>query len=84
LDVNGSKSFDILNGLAGENGASGVYVGSGDMPPEYDVQIDIDGETIDEDSLATKEYVDSKIGDINAALLNIIAIQEGLIGGTAE
>ena len=36
-----------LKGVQGEKGDSGVYVGSGDMPEGYYVQIDPDGEAID-------------------------------------
>ena len=36
---------------------------------------------VPKDELATKDYVDEKVGDIEAALDGIIAIQESLIGG---
>lgn len=57
---------------------SGVYVGTGDMPEGYNVQIDPSGTTED---YATKQYVDSAIGDIDTVLDNIIAIQNSLMGG---
>ena len=67
-DVNGTKSFDVLNGEKGdrgEQGVSGVYVGSGDMPEGYNVQIDPDGEALDMNTLATKEYVDSAVSAVD-------------------
>ncbi len=48
-------------GDKGDTGNSGVYVGAGDMPHDCNVQIDITGDTIDMDSLATKQYVDEEI-----------------------
>lgn len=36
-----------LKGAKGDPGVSGVYVGSGDMPEGYNVQIDPDGDVID-------------------------------------
>lgn len=65
-----------LKGNKGDKGDSGVYVGSGNIPDGYNVQIDPAGEIPD---LATKEYVDIKIGDIDTALDNIIAQQESII-----
>lgn len=41
--ANGTSSAD----LKGEQGVSGVYVGSGEMPEGYDVQIDPNGEAFD-------------------------------------
>lgn len=38
---------DFLESLKGKDGTSGVYVGSGDMPEGYNVQIDPDGDTVD-------------------------------------
>lgn len=61
-----------LKGEKGDTGNSGVYVGSGDMPEDCNVQIDPEGEAMTYD-----EY----FGDIEAALDAIIAIQENLIGG---
>lgn len=47
--INGFKGTEeewlaTLKGEQGEQGVSGVYVGSGDMPEGYNVQIDPDGE----------------------------------------
>lgn len=39
----GDKGDTGATGAAGAQGVSGVYVGSGDMPEGYNVQIDIDG-----------------------------------------
>lgn len=36
--------LESLRGEQGPQGVSGVYVGSGDMPDGYDIQIDPDGE----------------------------------------
>ena len=55
---------DAIKGLKGEQGpqgVSGVYVGSGDMPEGYNVQIDLSGETVDMNALATKDYVEEEI-----------------------
>ena len=40
----GEKGDTGATGAAGAQGVSGVYVGSGDMPAGYNVQIDIDGD----------------------------------------
>lgn len=48
-DKNGAKTVDIIDGQDGKDGNSGVYVGSGDMPDGYNVQIDPEGE----DSIST-------------------------------
>jgi hypothetical protein len=42
------KGEDGVDGAKGEKGESGIYVGSGDMPESYNVQIDPngDGETL--------------------------------------
>lgn len=55
----------LRNGVDGKDGVSGVYVGSGEMPEGYNVQIDPSGEAT----------------DIETALDEILAIQESLIGG---
>lgn len=41
--VKGVDYFDGINGADGKDGVSGVYVGSGDMPEGYNVQIDPKG-----------------------------------------
>lgn len=33
-------------GIQGEQGRSGIYIGAGDMPDDYDVQIDPNGDTL--------------------------------------
>lgn len=43
---------DQLAALKGENGESGVYVGTGDMPDGYNVQIDPDGDSFDAGQIA--------------------------------
>lgn len=67
--------------IKGPTGDSGVYVGSGDMPEDCNIQIDPTGEAVE---LATTEYVNAAIGDIDTALDSIVAIQEELIGGATE
>ena len=47
-----------LKGETGSQGISGVYVGSGDMPTGYNVQIDIEGEPLE---YPTKEEVQDMI-----------------------
>ena len=44
--ASGTSSAD-LKGEKGDTGAAGIYVGSGDMPDGYNVQIDLDGEAIE-------------------------------------
>lgn len=55
--VDGTVEFDKLTpaqkeSLKGEAGVSGVYVGSGDMPVGYNVQIDPNGDSFSADDLA--------------------------------
>lgn len=74
-DVNGTTAATIYNGKDGENGekgeqgergpqgVSGVYVGSGEMPDGYNIQIDPNGKA---DELVTREEFDKlskEIGD---------------------
>jgi hypothetical protein len=47
-DANGEKTVDVLDGKDGNNG---VYVGSGDMPDDCNVQIDPDGEVLTHEDL---------------------------------
>jgi hypothetical protein len=61
-----------IQGEKGDTGNSGVYLGSGDMPEDCNVQIDPDGEVL---------TLEGYFGDIDAALDSILAIQENLIGG---
>ncbi len=74
----GEKGEQGNSGPQGPQGVSGVYLGSGEMPEGYNVQIDPDGEPIE---VYTKEETDAKFGDVEIALDNIIAIQNQLIGG---
>lgn len=71
---------DGQKGDKGDTGNSGVYLGSGDMPSDCNVQIDPNGE-----ATTIQDIVDAvaagAIGDIEAALAEIIAIQNSLIGG---
>lgn len=69
--------FNVMNGEKGERGASGVYVGSGEMPDDCNVQIDptgdntnCDGSTLAtlDDVRAVKGYVDTKLSDANITL----------------
>ena len=55
----------VFNGKQGERGPSGVYVGSGEMPEGYNVQIDPNGDTLDMNTIATKEYVDAAVNSID-------------------
>lgn len=55
---NGSKGS---TGAKGDTGNSGVYLGSGDMPADCNVQIDPEGEALDLSTYATKQYVDDAI-----------------------
>ena len=55
----------VFKGEQGERGPSGVYVGSGDMPEDCNVQIDPNGVAVDAYSLATKEYVDERLSNLD-------------------
>lgn len=55
----------IFKGEQGERGPSGVYVGSGSMPEDCNVQIDPNGVAVDANSLATKEYVDERLSNLD-------------------
>lgn len=74
--------FKGETGPVGPQGVSGVYLGSGEMPEGYNVQIDPDGKPIE---VYTKEKADNKfatkeeVGNIETALDNIIAEQEAII-----
>lgn len=51
LYVFDGESFVCVGAVRGPRGLSGVYVGSGDMPEGYNVQIDPEGEVITEDEI---------------------------------
>lgn len=51
LYVFDGEAFVCVGAVRGPRGLSGVYVGSGDMPEGYNVQIDPEGETITEDEI---------------------------------
>ena len=53
----GASLKGILNVAKGDKGESGVYVGSGDMPENCNVQIDPNGEVFAPDYFATVEKV---------------------------
>lgn len=70
--IHGKSAYEIavINGFSGTEeewlaSLKSVYVGSGEMPDGYDVQIDPDGEVIDMDNYATKDYVDNKLSNVN-------------------
>lgn len=67
-DKNGTTTANILNG---KDGTSGVYVGSGEMPEDCNVQIDPDGEVIEMSAYATIEYVDTKLDGLEDFLASI-------------
>jgi hypothetical protein len=71
----GEQGIQGDKGDKGDRGDSGVYVGSGDMPDDCNVQIDPNGDAF------TLDYY---LGDVNAALDEIIALQEQYIGGDSE
>ncbi len=54
-----------LESLVGPPGLPEVYIGTGDMPEGYSIQIDPEGEIPE---LATKAYVDSLMGNLEAEL----------------
>ena len=61
------KNVDYFDGEQGERGVSGVYVGSGDMPDGYNVQIDPMGEVLTLEQLIKK--VASKVNKISSVTL---------------
>ena len=61
--VKGVDYFDGKDGRDGADGKSGVYVGSGDMPEGYNVQIDPNGESdYDPNATLTAEGIKSALG----------------------
>lgn len=54
-DVKGNVEIHITGG------ASGIYIGSGDMPEGYNIQIDPEGEVVDLDKFQTDEEVQEAI-----------------------
>lgn len=65
----GMPPVEAVN-IKGPQGESGVYVGSGEMPEGYNIQIDLEGETADLDKLATKEYVSTAINEALGVIEN--------------
>jgi hypothetical protein len=55
----GATPWNDLPYKMGPRGKSGVYIGSGDMPDDYDAQIDPNGEVFDIGSIA--EAIDTKM-----------------------
>lgn len=51
------------------------------MPEEYTLWINPEGDALDLDNYAKKEYVDAQLGSIETALDAIITIQTNLLGG---
>jgi len=43
---------------------SGIYIGSGEMPEDCDIQIDPDGEGVDPSELVTKEHLESELAKV--------------------
>ena len=63
--VRADADSGVFNGERGERGPSGVYVGSGPMPEDCNVQIDPSGDTLDASQIATRAYVDERISNFN-------------------
>ncbi len=63
--------YSDLHGDKGDKGESGVYVGSGDMPEGYNVQIDPDGKETD---LVTRDEADSSYAS------KALADKSGMVG----
>lgn len=69
-DVNtGVTEFDSLRGPQGEQGISGVYLGSGDMPEDCNVQIDPNGDTFTVEDIIEK-VIKSQTVKISSVTLN--------------
>ena len=56
-----AEASGAFKGDKGDKGDSGVYVGSGDMPEGYNVQIDPDGEAIDLYEMLSKKVDKAKV-----------------------
>lgn len=76
--IHGKSAYEIavINGFEGTEdewleSLKAVYVGSGDMPEGYNVQIDPDGEVINMNDYATVEYVDNKLSNVNPEEINL-------------
>lgn len=63
--VRADADSGVFNGERGERGPSGVYVGSGPMPEDCNVQIDPSGDTLDASQIATRAYVDERISNFD-------------------
>jgi uncharacterized protein YuzE len=70
-------------GPKGDTGSSGVFIGTGEMPEDCNIQIDPNGEIISINKFATKEYVDTKFGDFYNALDELHTYAQRLISGGA-
>jgi hypothetical protein len=70
----GDKGDKGSKGDKGDTGNSGVYLGSGDMPEDCNVQIDPNGEVFTADSLA--EIVAPEIGIVNEASGSVITLKD--------
>jgi hypothetical protein len=71
------EQLEALKGKQGDIGVSGVYVGSGDMPEGYNVQIDPNGESFE---VYSRDEIDEMMGNISS---QIRAIEDylGITGG---
>ena len=78
-----SPNIRGARGAQGERGASGVYVGSGDMPEDCNIQIDPNGDSLTPDEIyqTLKEEITAETEAVNEALDRIISIQQSYIGG---
>ena len=84
---NGTESewLDSLKGKDGKDGKSGVYVGSGEMPEDCNIQIDPNGNPIDLSVYATTEYVDRKFGELEAVFDELHTYAQTLVArGVSE
>lgn len=80
-DLKGEKGDKGDKGDTGEQGIQGesaVHVGEDEPTDSSLIWLDLGEE---QEEVATKAYVDNQIGDIEAVLDGIIAIQNSLIGG---
>ena len=80
--INDNSYWEIYDEVSGAyvntevyaKGHSGVYVGSGEMPENCNVQIDLEGEVLSEDDIVTKEYLANNVytkAEIDALLDSI-------------
>lgn len=79
LALDQAKESGEFDGAPGKDGNPGVYIGSGDMPEGYNVQIDPNGDAFTVDDLLPDDIVKSvngQTGDVQTRLVVTITANE--------